>query len=69
MRFIKVHEYDEGMEKKNRNTIRDNEEEEETVGPRNFRVLMKLGQGSFGVVYLVEKLTLQKDGTYLNTQK
>lgn len=68
MKFIKVHEYDEGMEKKNRNTI-SQEEEEETVGPRNFRVLMKLGQGSFGVVYLVEKLTLQKDGSYLNTQK
>ena len=57
MKFIKVHEYDEGMEKKNRQTV-SSEEEEEAVGPRNFRVLMKLGQGSFGVVYLVEKLTL-----------
>jgi hypothetical protein len=44
MKFIKVHEYNEEMEKKNRQTIGETEEEEEeAVGPRNFKVLMKLG--------------------------
>ena len=41
------------------------------MGPKNFKALMKLGQGSFGVVYLVEKLRFegasaepQKTGKY-----
>ena len=36
--------------------------EEDSVGPDNFRVLSKLGQGSFGVVYLVEKINIMPDG-------
>ena len=36
--------------------------EEDSVGPDNFRVLSKLGQGSFGVVYLVEKINILPDG-------
>jgi len=39
------------------------------VGPSNFLPLMKLGQGSFGQVYLVEKLTLKLDGSVVNTGK
>lgn len=34
----------------------DNDVELKSVGPQNFKALMKLGQGSFGVVYLVVKL-------------
>jgi serine/threonine protein kinase len=30
---------------------------------------MKLGQGSFGQVYLVEKIKIGKDGTQTNTGK
>jgi serine/threonine protein kinase len=41
--------------------------EEDSVGPDNFRVLSKLGQGSFGVVYLVEKLNIAEDGTRFQT--
>jgi serine/threonine protein kinase len=29
---------------------------DQAVGPNNFKALMKLGQGSFGIVYLCEKL-------------
>lgn len=32
--------------------------EEDEVGPDHFHVIAKLGQGSFGVVYLVEKLNI-----------
>lgn len=39
------------------------------MGPSNFLPLMKLGQGSFGQVYLVEKLTLKLDGSVVNTGK
>ena len=31
---------------------------EDEVGPDNFHVIAKLGQGSFGIVYLVEKLNV-----------
>ena len=29
---------------------------EERIGPHSFRAIMKLGQGSFGVVFLVNKI-------------
>ena len=32
--------------------------EEDEVGPENFHVISKLGQGSFGIVYLVEKINI-----------
>jgi hypothetical protein len=38
-------------------------EEDMQVGPKNFLPLMKLGQGSFGQVYLVEKIRIMPDGT------
>ena len=41
--------------------------EEDSVGPDNFRVLSKLGQGSFGVVYLVEKVNIMDDGEKIQT--
>lgn len=39
----------------------DNDVELKSVGPKNFKALMKLGQGSFGVVYLVVKLVLDPE--------
>ena len=41
--------------------------EEDNVGPENFRIGAKLGQGSFGQVYIVEKLNIKEDGTVLPT--
>ena len=41
--------------------------EEDTVGPDNFRVTAKLGQGSFGHVYVAEKLNIMPDGTAVPT--
>ena len=32
--------------------------QEKAVGPENFKAVMKLGQGSFGIVYLVEKIDI-----------
>jgi serine/threonine protein kinase len=37
------------------------EPEEKSVGPNNFVALMKLGQGSFGIVYLVEKMKYDEE--------
>lgn len=39
------------------------------VGPKNFIPIMKLGQGSFGQVYLVEKILFKSDGTQINSGK
>ena len=44
-------------------------EHEHSVGPNNFLPIMKLGQGSFGQVYLVEKLQIKVDGQIVNTGK
>lgn len=44
-------------------------EHEHSVGPNNFLPVMKLGQGSFGQVYLVEKLQIKQDGQIVNTGK
>lgn len=63
MKFIKIWQYNDELQRNSQM------EEEKSVGPNNFLTLMKLGQGSFGQVYLVEKLTIQKDGTVLNTGK
>jgi serine/threonine protein kinase len=41
--------------------------DEQEVGPSDFRIVSKLGQGSFGIVYLVEKLNKMPDGTIDNT--
>lgn len=45
------------------------DEVETSIGPENFVAIMKLGQGSFGNVYLVEKLKVGKDGKKINTGK
>ena len=41
--------------------------EEDSVGPEHFRIGAKLGQGSFGQVYVVEKLNIKDDGTSVGT--
>ena len=41
--------------------------EEDSVGPDNFRVIAKLGQGSFGLVYVSEKLNIMPDGKVVPT--
>jgi len=55
-KFIKIWKLNEQLQ-------RENEESENFVGPKNFKALMKLGQGSFGVVYLVEKLRFAAGST------
>ena len=42
---------------------------DQAVGPKNFTAIMKLGQGSFGVVYLVEKIRYDKDDLPIKTGK
>lgn len=41
--------------------------EEDSVGPEHFRIGAKLGQGSFGHVYIVEKLNIMPDGSSVPT--
>jgi len=41
--------------------------EEDEVGPEHFKIGAKLGQGSFGHVYIVEKLNVKPDGTTVPT--
>lgn len=41
--------------------------EEDEVGPEHFKIGAKLGQGTFGHVYLVEKLNILPDGTKFHT--
>jgi len=41
--------------------------EEDCVGPEHFKIMSKLGQGSFGQVYVVEKLNVRLDGTKFPT--
>ena len=50
--------------------MQENELDESCVGPNNFKAIMKLGQGSFGVVYLCEKLNFDsKTGEEIKTGK
>lgn len=39
------------------------------MGPDHFKVIAKLGQGSFGQVYVAEKLNILDDGTSVPTGK
>lgn len=64
-KFIKLRGAGEKQQEKEEMTMDDWEEDE--VGPEHFQVIAKLGQGSFGVVYLVEKLNIMDDGTKVNT--
>jgi len=54
-KFVTITKFNEKLQK-------DAEAEETSVGPNNFKALMKLGQGSFGIVYLVEKLKVEGAG-------
>lgn len=66
MKFIKIWQYNEELlADETKSTV----DYELSVGPNNFLPLMKLGQGSFGQVYLVDKLTVKADGTVVNTGK
>ena len=52
MKFIKIWQYNENLSKDL------NGGGEPQVGPKNFLPIMKLGQGSFGQVYLVDKVNI-----------
>ena len=43
--------------------------QEQTIGPLNFIPIYKLGQGSFGQVFLVDKVFHSLDGTIIETGK
>ena len=55
MKFVTIWQEGEKREKEERKHSVGGFEEDE-VGPENFRIGAKLGQGSFGQVYIVEKL-------------
>ena len=55
--------------KLNEQLQRESAESESWVGPKNFKAIMKLGQGSFGIVYLVEKLRIDAQGEQQKTGK
>ena len=60
-KFIKIWQYNEMLEQTGQKG--GGGEENEQVGPKNFMPIMKLGQGSFGQVFLVEKINIKPDGT------
>lgn len=62
-KLIKIWEFDEKMMKGEMDFC------ETSVGPNNFVPIMKLGQGSFGQVYLVDKINIMKDGSKVNSGK
>jgi serine/threonine protein kinase len=68
-KFVKIWQegdkYDKKQEEEERKKLEGFEEEE--VGPEHFRIGAKLGQGSFGHVYIVEKLNIMPDGTKVET--
>lgn len=55
-KFIKIWQFNEQLENKGIESV------EQSVGPRNFMPIMKLGQGSFGQVFLCEKFTIKASG-------
>mmetsp|Transcript_38738 Transcript_38738/g.28624 ORF Transcript_38738/g.28624 Transcript_38738/m.28624 type:complete len:213 (+) Transcript_38738:844-1482(+) len=62
-KLIHVWQYNEKME------MESVEKAEKQMGPKNFIPIMKLGQGSFGSVYLVQKILHLSDGTIKETDK
>ncbi len=64
-RFVKIYEYNEKMQRE----LQQSKDVELQIGPENFVPIMKLGQGSFGQVYLVDKIFVNKDGTIRETNK
>lgn len=62
---IHIWQYNEKMQREKEL----NQEVESSVGPQNFMPIMKLGQGSFGQVYLVEKIKILPDGRQMPTGK
>lgn len=62
-KFIQIWKYNEQMQRELEEQI------ETTIGPENFVPIMKLGQGSFGNVYLVEKVKIGKEGQKIMTGK
>lgn len=63
MKFIQIWKYNENLQKEIE------KQNDLSVGPHNFIPIMKLGQGSFGQVFLVEKLNINPDGSTINTGK
>ena len=61
-KFIRVWQLNEQLQQ-------ENEMDESCVGPNDFKALMKLGQGSFGVVYLCEKIIKDKNGEEVGSGK